>query len=146
MNAQTPQGGMAGRLPSMQAARWLAQARNEKGHPQGVAFLRLKLDDDLLSHGEAPHYHRRCTVSRLSSEWDQVVPMLYVRQAIRLGSAAVLASAPEFGHVQSRFDVWGVAFAVRKFSFWFAACCFWLVQHQIVWVLYGQASRAISTG
>src|SRR5690554_1625057 len=91
---------MAGRLPSMQAARWLTQARNEKGHPQGVAFLRLKLDDNLLSHGEAPHYHRRCTVSRLSSEWDQVVPMLYVRQAIRLGSAAVLASAPEFGHVQ----------------------------------------------
>ena len=111
-----------------------------------MAFLRLKLDDDLLSHGEAPHYHRRCTVSRLSSEWDQVVPMLYVRQAIRLGSAAVLASAPEFGHVQSRFDVWGIAFAVRKFSFWFAACCSWLVQHQIVWVLYGQASRAISTG
>src|SRR5690606_29261364 len=44
----------------------------------------LKLDDDLLSHGEAPHYHRRCIVSLLSSEWDQVVPMLYGRQAIRL--------------------------------------------------------------
>src|SRR5574344_2181407 len=86
MNAQTPQGGMAGRLPSMQAARWLAQARNEKGHPLGVAFLRMKLDDDLLSHGEAPHYHRRCVVSLLSSGWDQVVPTLYGRQAIRLGS------------------------------------------------------------
>src|SRR5690554_4292067 len=44
----------------------------------------LMLDDDLLSHGEAPHYHRRCIVSLLSSEWDQVVPMLYGRQAIRL--------------------------------------------------------------
>ena len=42
------------------------------------------LDDDLLSHGESPHYHRRCIVSLLSSEWDQVVPMLYGRQAIRL--------------------------------------------------------------
>ena len=41
------------------------------------------LDDDLLSHGETPHYHRRCIVSLLSSEWDQVVPMLYGRQAIR---------------------------------------------------------------
>lgn len=30
--------------------------------------------DDLLSHGEAPHYHRRNYVSLLSSEWDQVVP------------------------------------------------------------------------
>jgi hypothetical protein len=37
--------------------------------------------DDLLSHGETPHYHRRCIVSLLSSGWDQVVPMLYGRQA-----------------------------------------------------------------
>src|SRR5690625_7310926 len=37
--------------------------------------------DVLLSHGEAPHYHRRWRVSRLSSEWDQVVPRLCVRQA-----------------------------------------------------------------
>ena len=45
--------------------------------------LYLVLDDDLLSHGETPHYHRRCIVSLLSSGWDQVVPMLYGRQAIR---------------------------------------------------------------
>ena len=45
--------------------------------------LGLNLDDDLLSHGEAPHYHRRCIVSLLSSGWDQVVPMLYGRQEIR---------------------------------------------------------------
>ena len=32
-------------------------------------FLFLKPGDDLLSHGETPHYHRRCTVSLLSSEW-----------------------------------------------------------------------------
>ena len=41
----------------------------------------MKPDDDLLSHGEAPHYHRRCVVSLLSSAWDQVVPTLYCRQA-----------------------------------------------------------------
>ena len=35
---------------------------------------------DLLSHGEAPHYHRRYTVSLLSSAWDQVVPVLSGRQ------------------------------------------------------------------
>lgn len=35
---------------------------------------------DLLSHGEAPHYHRRYTVSLLSSGWDQVVPVLHGRQ------------------------------------------------------------------
>ena len=48
--------------------------------------LVFKLDDDLLSHGETPHYHRRCVVSLLSSGWDQVVPTLYGRQAILLGS------------------------------------------------------------
>src|SRR5690625_6431356 len=37
--------------------------------------------DVLLSHGEAPHYHRRWRVSRLRSEWDQVVPRLCVRKA-----------------------------------------------------------------
>ena len=42
----------------------------------------MELDDDLLSHGETPHYHRRCIVSLLSSGWDQVVPTLYGRQAI----------------------------------------------------------------
>ena len=49
---------------------------------QMAGFSYLALDDDLLSHGEAPHYHRRCIVSLLSSGWDQVVPMLYSRQAI----------------------------------------------------------------
>src|SRR5690625_8007529 len=37
--------------------------------------------DVLLSHGEAPHYHRRRHVSLLSSVRDQVVPCLYGRQA-----------------------------------------------------------------
>ena len=47
-----------------------------------TGVLEFNLDDDLLSHGETPHYHRRCIVSLLSSGWDQVVPMLYGRQEI----------------------------------------------------------------
>ena len=35
---------------------------------------KLKPGDDLLSHGETPHYHRRYYVSLLSSAWDQVGP------------------------------------------------------------------------
>ncbi len=46
-----------------------------------VGGLGKELDDDLLSHGETPHYHRRYLVSRLSSGWDQVVPRFYDRQA-----------------------------------------------------------------
>src|SRR5207253_626633 len=48
-----------------------------------IGVSEVNLDDDLLSHGETPHYHRRCIVSLLSSGWDQVVPMLYGRQEIR---------------------------------------------------------------
>ena len=40
--------------------------------------------NDLLSHGETPHYHWRSSVSLLSSEWDQVGPERYGCQAIRL--------------------------------------------------------------
>ena len=50
---------------------------------QQIGVSEFNLDDDLLSHGETPHYHRRCIVSLLSSGWDQVVPMLYGRQEIR---------------------------------------------------------------
>ncbi len=39
-------------------------------------------DNVLLSHGETPHYHRRWTLSLLSSAWDQVVRIRYFRQAI----------------------------------------------------------------
>ena len=47
-----------------------------------TGILEFNLDDYLLSHGETPHYHRRCIVSLLSSGRDQVVPTLYGRQAI----------------------------------------------------------------
>ena len=36
------------------------------------------------SHMGEPHYHRRWSVSRLSSGWDQVVPDRYGRQAKRM--------------------------------------------------------------
>ncbi len=61
--------------------------------------LYLVLDDDLLSHGETPHYHRRCIVSLLSSGWDQVVPMLYGRQEIRVLSRGLVASLQQIGYV-----------------------------------------------
>ena len=47
----------------------------------GLAFLDAETKTSLLSHGDTPHYHRRCIVSLLSSGWGQVVPMLYGRQA-----------------------------------------------------------------
>ena len=58
-----------------------------------IGVSELNLDDDLLSHGEAPHYHRRCIVSLLSSGWDQVVPMLYGRQEILCAKSSFDASA-----------------------------------------------------
>ena len=42
-----------------------------------------KPDDDLLSHEETSHYHRRGAVSLLSSGRDQVVPTRYGRQTNR---------------------------------------------------------------
>ena len=46
-----------------------------------LGFLISMPGDDLLSHGETPHYHRRCIVSLPSSGWDRVVPILYGHQA-----------------------------------------------------------------
>ena len=48
--------------------------------------------DDLLSHGESPHYHRRCVVSLPSSGWDRVVPTLYGHQA-KLAEVEMFISA-----------------------------------------------------
>ena len=46
-----------------------------------MAFSYLMPGSSLLSHGEAPHYHRRYGVSLLSSAWGQVGPPRYRRQA-----------------------------------------------------------------
>jgi hypothetical protein len=57
-------------------------------------FSILMPGNDLLSHGETPHYHRRGSVSLLSSEWDQVGPKRYGCQANRLeGKLGVRALA-----------------------------------------------------
>ena len=69
-------------------------AQNKTPTAFAIGVSEFNLDDDLLSHGETPHYHRRCIVSLLSSGWDQVVPMLYGRQEIRvLSRGRGLASA-----------------------------------------------------
>ena len=101
--------------------------------------LEFKLDDDLLSHGETPHYHRRCVVSLLSSGWDQVVPTLYGRQAIRVESRFRVTPnwvcVFRFGNLRSNFRFVRLhTVNLRAFA------------KQIAWVLYGQASRAISMG
>ena len=73
-----------GTAPIKALRAMLGAPQTKKGHPIQGSLFYLALDNDLLSHGETPHYHRRCIVSLLSSGWDQVVPMLYGRQAIRL--------------------------------------------------------------
>jgi hypothetical protein len=50
----------------------------------------------LLSHGEAPHYHRRYGVSLLSSAWDQVGPPRYCRQTYSV--CALTHFYPEQAH------------------------------------------------
>ena len=107
----------------------------------------FNLDDDLLSHGETPHYHRRCIVSLLSSGWDQVVPMLYGRQEIRVLSRDQLVSLQQIGYVIARCFV-----RYRTFGSYHlhtpqsGLSRFSARSMQIAWVLYGQASRAISIG
>ena len=57
------------------------QIQRTPGSVAAGGSLYLEPGDDLLSHGETPHYHRRCVVSLLSSGWGQVVPTLCGRQA-----------------------------------------------------------------
>ena len=63
----------------------IAKARQISLSGFSAALSKLKVNwvpgDDLLSHGESPHYHRRCIVSLPSSGWDRVVPILYGHQA-----------------------------------------------------------------
>ena len=77
----------------------LSSAQNKTPTAFAIGVSEFNLDDDLLSHGETPHYHRRCIVSLLSSGWDQVVPMLYGRQEIRVLSRGQLASLQQIGYV-----------------------------------------------
>ena len=73
------------------------------------------------------HYHRRGAVSLPSSAWDRVVPARYGRQANRFRRRRPWAAAPDLGSCRAADALaWACA--------------------QFIWVLYGQASRAISTG
>lgn len=76
-----------------------SSAQNKTPTAFAIGVSEFNLDDDLLSHGETPHYHRRCIVSLLSSGWDQVVPMLYGRQEIRVLSRDQLVSLQQIGYV-----------------------------------------------
>ena len=102
----------------------------------------MNLDDDLLSHGETPHYHRRCIVSLLSSGWDQVVPTLYGRQEIRVLTRDQMASLQQIGYVTSGVCAFRTFGSFRLHTPQSGA----FSGQQIAWVLYGQASRAISIG
>ena len=79
-----------------------SSAQNKTPTAFAIGVSEFNLDDDLLSHGETPNYHRRCIVSLLSSGWDQVVPMLYGRQEIRVLSRGQLASLQQIGYVIDR--------------------------------------------
>ena len=121
---------------------FLQAKQNPYLHTQ-IGVSEFNLDDDLLSHGETPHYHRRCIVSLLSSGWDQVVPMLYGRQEIRVLSRDLMASLQQIGYVTARCFVSSSNFRFVSSSH----TAIWpLSSSQIAWVLYGQASRAISIG
>ena len=123
----------------------LSRRQNKTPTAFAIGVSEFNLDDDLLSHGETPHYHRRCIVSLLSSGWDQVVPTLYGRQEIRLPNRGQVASLQQIGYVTAR------RLCVSNFRFVSSShTAIWLLWFteptQIAWVLYGQASRAISIG
>src|SRR5476649_2756528 len=90
--------GIAMGLSLFRLTTFLQAKQNPYLHTQ-IGVSEFNLDDDLLSHGETPHYHRRCIVSLLSSGWDQLVSMLYGRQEIRVLSRDQLASLQQIGYV-----------------------------------------------
>ena len=86
-------------MDNPQALSHFSTAHNKTPTAFAIGVSEFNLDDDLLSHGETPHYHRRCIVSLLSSGWDQVVPTLYGRQEIRVLTRGLLASLQQIGYV-----------------------------------------------
>ena len=104
----------------------LRREAEEKAPDVSVGGLGWDPGSDLLSHGLRPHYHRRRASSLPSSEWDRVVPARYDRQ--ENGSPAPLIAAAQASSKGG----------TRR--------CVASAEPQAPWVLYGQASRAISTG
>ena len=105
---------------------------------------------DLLSHG-GPHYHRRGAVSLPRSGWDRVVPARHGRQAILAApfGAAGLRPGAGAGPAAPSVGAWrGVRpralFSGRRTLL--ASLSRPRPPPQAAWALYGQASRAISTG
>lgn len=94
------------------ASKKLSCGQNKTPTAFAIGVSEFNLDDDLLSHGETPHYHRRCIVSLLSSGWDQVVPTLYGRQEIRVLSRDQMASLQQIGYVTA----FGVFCEIRTFG------------------------------
>ena len=74
-----------------------------KTKPQALQLgvLHLVPGGVLLSHGEAPHYHRRIGVSLLSSVWGQVGPPLYRRQDYSFNNSISFCSAISSAHNQT---------------------------------------------
>ena len=95
--------------------------------------------DALLSHGEAPHYHRRGRVSLLSSGWDQVGPRLYGRQAKLVNNRIC-----KFFFKSSEYKLlYSFTSKCMRYTLLFFSLD---KETQTPWALYGQASRAISIG
>ena len=92
-----------------------------------------KPGSDLLWHGLRPHYHRRRTFSLPSSEWDRVVPVRYCRQAkpVKIFASTLVAFANAIS--ESQPDVISSMHRPQR-------------QQTNALRLYGQVSRAISTG
>jgi hypothetical protein len=82
-----------------------------------------------------PHYHRRGAVSLLSSERDQVVHTRYGRQAILVESCGCRLAT-------QRLKSWSTSLFQIRFRERHQHTG--LINAQTAWVLYGQASRAIS--
>ncbi|MEG8248671.1 hypothetical protein, partial [Pseudomonas paracarnis] len=59
--------GVNGTLCRLWKLAFFSSAQNKTPTAFAIGVSEFNLDDDLLSHGETPHYHRRCIVSLLSS-------------------------------------------------------------------------------
>ena len=127
-------GGRCTRMYECRENTWMCvatpceQLPNKKPLPKSDRGLELKPGSVLLSHGETPHYHRRWAVSLPSSVWDRVVPTRHCCQA------NCLKNLNCFKYLRIRKVMLQSVEYVESVLF------------QSIWVLYGQASRAISTG
>ena len=114
------------------AGKKLSSGQNKTPTAFAIGVSEFNLDDDLLSHGETPHYHRRCIVSLLSSGWGQVVPMLYGRQA----------NWPDCPRSYLRFAVPGgnqIRWQIKLSVLWFvcsSTCCLHWTRHTIRCLLF----------